>query len=230
MHAIILAGGLGTRLRPIVSELPKSMALISGRPFLEILLNYLQKNNFKEITVCVGYLSDKIIDHFGNYFNGISLHYEIESHPLGTGGATKLGLRNSPNDYSFVFNGDTYFEANIREMIDLWEEHKCPIVASRVVSETDRYGKLILDKNRILKFSEKSSGGPGIINGGCYLLPKNCLDDFDNDKKFSLENDYFSPLVLEHKVLTSVAYGKFIDIGIPKDYMKAQIELSCLKK
>jgi D-glycero-alpha-D-manno-heptose 1-phosphate guanylyltransferase len=226
MEAIILAGGLGTRLRQEVPDLPKPMAPIAGKPFLECLLVNLAAKGFTKIIISVGYLSNKISDYFGDNYSGLALVYVVEQYPLGTGGAIRKALQHCTEEYVFVFNGDTYIDLDIAKIKQLLLNIDSPIVVVRQVPDTDRYGRIeVNDEGCISSFSEKGISGIGLINAGCYVLPRNALNDFPEDKPFSLELEYLKKNVNTQKISAFVSQGYFIDIGIPEDYMSAQTEL-----
>jgi D-glycero-alpha-D-manno-heptose 1-phosphate guanylyltransferase len=226
MEAVVLAGGLGTRLREAVPEWPKPMAPVAGRPFLEILLSDLAKKGFRRVVLSVGYMAEKIQIHFQQRFAGMDLVYAVESTPLGTGGGVRLALTMCKADFVFVFNGDTYLDLEVGDVADHWRTHHHPIIIGREVADTARYGRLMTSSGLVTGFSEKSISGPGIINAGCYVLEKSALDAFPPNTPFSMETDYLVPLVAKEVVDVFVTSGKFIDIGIPEDFQRAQDELS----
>lgn len=227
-EAIILAGGFGTRLKQVVPDLPKPMAPICGRPFLEILLCSLSHKGFNRVILSLGHMADKIVTHFGNNFAGMELVYEIETSPLGTGGAVRQALPHCRTDHSFVFNGDTYLDIEAQEIESTWQEKQSPIIVAREVPDTSRFGRLVHNNGRITGFLEKGASGPGLINAGCYVLPVSALDTFELGVPFSLELEYFNTAVRETHINLFVTNGHFIDIGIPEDFNRAQQELSGL--
>lgn len=222
MEAIILAGGFGTRLRDVVSDLPKPMAPIGNRPFLEILLGMLSQKGFTRVTCSLGYMSEKIVSHFGNSFNGMELCYVVEESPLGTGGAVKLALTQCKDDHVFVFNGDTYLDIDVDQVELNWQKNRSPIIIGRWVPDTERYGRLVVSDGCVVDFNEKGIAGPGLINAGCYVLGARQLDGCRLQEKFSLESDYLVQLVKNEIVRCCETNGLFIDIGIPDDYERAQ--------
>jgi D-glycero-alpha-D-manno-heptose 1-phosphate guanylyltransferase len=228
MEAIILAGGLGTRLRHLVRDLPKPMAPIAGRPFLEILLASLAHKGFYRIVLSLGYMAEKVVGYFGNQFCGVELVYEIETHPLGTGGAVQRALRRCHQDHIYVLNGDTYLDAEISKMEAQWQAERAPIIVARAVPDTSRYGCIRAADGRVLEFREKGSVGPGLINAGFYVLPKNVLNSPPYDQAFSFETDFLAAQVTKSRFDLFVTHGYFIDIGVPEDYFRAQIELAGL--
>lgn len=225
LEAIVLAGGFGTRLRQVVPDLPKPMAPVAGRPFLEILLSSLSRKGFGRVVLSLGYLADKVVSHFGNRFAGMEIVYEIEEVPLGTGGAIRQAMTRCTADHVFVFNGDTYLDLEVAAVESLWDGQGAPIIVAREVPDTVRYGRLAVAESRVVGFAEKGSGGPGLINAGCYVLPVSCLDAFPPGQAFSMESDYLSPMVGRCHFNLFVTRGLFIDIGVPDDYARAQNEL-----
>jgi len=222
MEAIVLAGGFGTRLRQIVSDVPKPMAPIVDRPFLEILLSGLAKHGFSRVIFALGYMAEKIITYFGDDFSGMELVYVIEEQPLGTGGAVRLAMTKCITDHVFIFNGDTYLDLEINRVELHWQQYKQPIMVARYVDDTARYGRLELNQGQIIGFLEKGLSGTGLINAGTYVLPTTILNSFDVGQAFSLETDFFIPFVKQHRLDAFITQGRFIDIGIPEDYMLAQ--------
>jgi len=228
MEAIVLAGGLGTRLRQTVPDLPKPMAPIAGRPFLEILLSMLARKRFARVVLSLGYMSEKIIAHFGDSYLGMALVYEVETMPLGTGGAIRAALAHCMTDHAFVFNGDSYIDLDTEALERYWQINKHPVIVVREVSDTSRFGCVELSRGRITAFIEKGREGRGLINAGCYVLPKGALNDFPQGQPFSIESEYFVRNVGSIKFDGYVYSGRFIDIGVPDDYALAQIELAGL--
>lgn len=223
-EAIVLAGGFGTRLRPVVSDVPKPMAPIAGRPFLEILLTHLARKGVHRVILSVGFMSEKIVGHFGNRFAGMDLDYAVEEHPLGTGGAVKAALGHCEGDHAFVFNGDTYLDLEVSRLDACWTARRCPLIVGREVADTSRYGRLITVEGRVVGFEEKGKAGPGLINAGCYVLPTDILMAVPAET-FSLESDFLSREIGRRRFELFVTGGDFIDIGIPEDFQRAQVEL-----
>lgn len=226
MEAIVLAGGFGTRLRQLVPALPKPMAPVAGRPFLEILLTSLALKGFRRVVLSLGYMSEKVVSHFGDHFAGMGLYYEIEPSPLGTGGAVRHALVRCNSDHVFVFNGDTFLDLETSDVEAHWQMHHAPIIVAREVPDAARYGCLDTADGRVLGFSEKGVAGPGLINAGCYVLPTSILDRFTLGQPFSLETDFLAKAVGTQRFDLFVTNGHFIDIGVPEDYVRAQTELA----
>lgn len=226
MEGIVLAGGFGTRLRQVVPDLPKPMAPVAGRPFLEIVLSTLARKGFTRIVFSLGFMSEKIITHFGNRYSGMELVYEVEPQPLGTGGAVRAALARCETDHVFVFNGDTYLDLEVAELESLWQSRHHPVIVARNVPDTTRFGRVELCDGWISAFLEKGMTGPGLINAGCYVLPRHALDDFPLNQAFSLETEYFAKNLHSVRFDCFVTHGSFIDIGVPDDYALAQTVLA----
>jgi D-glycero-alpha-D-manno-heptose 1-phosphate guanylyltransferase len=228
MEAIILAGGFGTRLRHVVADKPKSMAPVAGRPFMEILLSSLEQKGFSRVILSLGFMAENISGYFGNRFAGVDLTYVVEETPLGTGGALRLAAAVCTKDHFFVFNGDTFIDLEVQQLEHEWLDKQGTIVVGRHVSDTARYGRLVINGDRITKFTEKGIHGPGVINAGCYVMAMGSLNNYPLYQPFSLEKDYLEREILKSKIHVFMSKGKFIDIGTPEDYLLAQSLLSHL--
>jgi D-glycero-alpha-D-manno-heptose 1-phosphate guanylyltransferase len=226
MEAIVLAGGLGTRLREVVPNVPKPMAPIAGRPFLAVLLDMLAQKGFRRIVLSLGYMADKICDYFGAVHSGMELVYVVEERPLGTGGGIRLGFEKTLSDHVFVFNGDTYLDLEADELEDRWQAMQRPVIVGRVVPDASRYGRLLAEQDVATGFREKGESGAGLVNAGCYVLKQGQLDEFPVGEPFSMETDFLVPAVGRREFDIFVTHGQFIDIGVPEDYLRAQIELA----
>ena len=232
MEAVILCGGMGTRLRSMVSDVPKPMALINGKPFLEILLEGLLSKGVSSFVLSVGYLSHVVINHFGNQFHGIPIRYVIEDQPLGTGGAIKLASSVVESDQFFVCNGDSYLEFDMKGAWHLALNEEASVIVVKKTLRNDRYGQVLANPDGIIYgFLEKDElkGSEILINGGVYILQKKHLSSLDSyPKKFSFEKDFLPNIIGQQKFMIYEADGRFIDIGIPSDYIKSQSYLSDL--
>ena len=227
MEAIILAGGFGTRLQQVVSDLPKAMALVNGRPFIEYLLNYLRGQGIAKFIFSVGYKKETIEAHLGDQFKNIPIDYAIEKEPLGTGGGIKNAFKLVEGNSAFVLNGDSMFRMGMGALSKLHTDTKADItLALRYLEDTERFGSVkINDDKRITGFSEKGSeSGPGYINGGIYLINKSYLFTQNFPEKFSIEKDCFERYCLESRFFGFPSKGYFLDIGIPEDFYRAQHE------
>lgn len=225
-EGIVLAGGFGTRLQSVVNDRPKCMALIAGEPFLKYLFEYLQNEGFTHIVLSLGYKSEVVLDWLATVSYPFSISYVIEREPLGTGGAIKFASHKTKSDSFFVFNGDTFFNVDTHNMMGFYKEKKSDIsLALKPMIEFDRYGSVeINDKNRIVKFNEKQFKETGLINGGVYLINKSTFDNLGLQDKFSFENDILESRLLDLNINGFVQDAYFIDIGIPTDYEKANID------
>lgn len=221
MEAIILAGGFGTRLKHIVSDVPKPMAPVNDKPFLEYIFEDLNTKGFKRCILAVGYKSETIINHFGYKYKNIDIVYSFEDEPLGTGGAIKQALSYCDEDYVFIVNGDTFFDCDFVEMKRQFDLNKSDIViATKEMHNYDRYGTIVIDhQHYITQFEEKKFKKDGLINGGIYLVRSDLLDKFI-EKRFSFETNVLESM--DYKMLSVESQGYFIDIGIPEDYYRAQ--------
>lgn len=230
MEAIVLAGGLGTRLKAVVPDLPKPMAPIRGRPFLAYVLDCLAKNGVRRVVLSTGYRAEAVQAHFGQRYGGVDLAYSIEAHPLGTGGATRRALAQTAGEDVFVVNGDTLMPLDYAAMRDAHRAGGGAItVAVREVADTGRFGRVTLSAGgEIEAFAEKAGGGPGLINAGVYLLQRALFDGHALPEAFSLETDFLGPRVRELRAAAFLARGWFVDIGIPEEYARAQtMDLTC---
>jgi D-glycero-alpha-D-manno-heptose 1-phosphate guanylyltransferase len=223
MQAIVLAGGLGTRLRGVVPGLPKPMAPVAGRPFLAWILDQLIDAGFERAVLAVGYRHEAIRDHFGDAFGALELRYSVEDRPLGTGGALRLAASHVNSLPAFVLNGDTYLDLDFRSMLNAHIERREQMsVAVCSVADVSRYGALELEDGHIRGFLEKGQAGPGTINAGTYLLSASILSRIPLGEPFSLEQQLLMPKIGEIRPAAFPATGLFIDIGIPEDYARAQ--------
>ena len=225
--AIVLAGGLGTRLRTVVTDVPKPMALVNGKPFLYYVLTQLHQAGITHVVLSVGYKWETIRNYFGQEFNRIKIEYCVEEAPLGTGGAIKAAMQLCTTANIVVLNGDSIFNFNLQQFIN--KPLTTPVaMAIRVVNDAARYGTVSVDaKGSITHFVEKTGLiQQGTINTGIYLINKQqFLDNCPSENKFSIEQDYFQHIVQHQHIQGYMAQGYFIDIGIPEDYARAQHEL-----
>jgi len=272
-EAIILAGGFGTRLAHIVSDVPKPMALVAGLPFLTYILSNLQKAGIDHVILCTGYKSYVISDYYRNSFSSIeyinftkqkrsstsakqqdsytsneqknlnpneditkrnfpleklkaiSIDYSIEETPLGTGGAVKAALNKLKGDEFFLLNGDTFFDIDYNKFFNEYINNPSILyLALSQQDDTSRYGTVIIDDNRnVLEFCEKGkNSGYGLINGGIYIVNKNIFSQTETPTCFSFENEILEKHYKNLNIKGLKFNSYFIDIGIPKDYFKAQ--------
>lgn len=226
--AIVLAGGLGTRLRSVVNDLPKCMALVNDKPFLEYVLHYLENQKIQRVILSVGYKKESIVDFFGTKWNNLKIDYCIEDEPLGTGGAIRKAAQMIAEPSFYVLNGDTLFDVDLKDLERiLTTKNASAVLALRRIDNISRYGSIECNsKGGINAFIEKGEKqGEGLINGGIYFLDKAALQGLDLPEKFSIEKDFFQKYLKEQNFYGIESSAYFIDIGIPDDYKRAQLEL-----
>jgi D-glycero-alpha-D-manno-heptose 1-phosphate guanylyltransferase len=231
LDTIVLAGGLGTRLRAVVQDCPKPLAPVANRPFLEYLFDYLISQSICDRCILsVGYEYQKIIDHFADRYKSLPLIYSIEYTSLGTGGGIQLALSQAKSSVVLVTNGDTLFHVDLAAMLNFHEQQGADLtLALRPLENFERYNNVIREETgRLLRFEEKQFKERGLINGGIYLINKNLLAQFNLPEKFSFEEDFLKPYLDKMQVYGFVSSAYFIDIGIPADYQRSQSELPTL--
>ena len=229
MEAIVLAGGFGTRLQKVVRDVPKAMALINQRPFLEYLFDNLISQGITKVVLSVGYKHEIISNHFRNHYKSLAIQYSVENEPLGTGGGIRLALWKIEGLRALVMNGDSLFKIDYKTLMEFHLKKKADAtLALRKLNDTSRYGRVVVNRSRrITGFEEKGlSAGSGFINGGVYILEKFFLMEPEFRGRFSIEKDCFAQLYPEAKLYGFLSEGYFLDIGIPEDYLKAQHEFA----
>ncbi|MCB1189909.1 MAG: nucleotidyltransferase family protein [Leptospiraceae bacterium] len=229
MDAIILAGGKGTRLQSVVADVPKPMADIAGKPFLEYLLTHLAKYSIDNFVLSVGYKYQTVIDYFGDNFQNTPIYYSIEKEALGTGGAIRYSTQFAKSEDILILNGDTFFDLDIHKYHTFYKQLDIDIViALKNMESFDRYGSVNIKDNFVTSFEEKGYKDQGYINGGVYILQREIFskwDEFLPKNAFSFETDFLQKFPNKLKIGAYLNDGYFIDIGIPEDYQKAQKEL-----
>jgi D-glycero-alpha-D-manno-heptose 1-phosphate guanylyltransferase len=222
MEAIILAGGFGKRLQNRVVNVPKPMAPINDRPFLDYLLDYLISNKIQNVIFSVYYKYNLIKNYYGNNYKGMTISYSIDKAELGTGGAVKDALSRANDDSIFVVNGDTYFDVNLSSLSKEHITKNNDITLSiKPMSNFDRYGFVETDSNgNVFSFEEKKYRDYGEIDGGIYLVNRSIFNSLESRKKFSFNNFIMNNLK-NLKVGSLMCDELFIDIGTPEDYEKA---------
>ena len=227
MQAILLCGGMGTRLRSVVSDRPKPMADICGKPFLQYLLEMLRDKGITEVIFALGYMGEMIEEYFqdGSAF-GLKISYSYEEEPLGTGGAIRNALPKILEEEVLVLNADTYFPMDYQGLLCFHQENDGDFsLATRGVPDISRYGAVRRDAaGRILAWNEKLEDGgqplAGEINGGIYVMKKSLIAEISEGKQ-SLEQDCIPKWLSEGKRIFGLPFdGYFMDIGIPKDYQQ----------
>lgn len=220
-EAVILAGGFGTRLRSIVSNVPKPMASVNGKPFLHWLLDSLGRNGVQRAILATGYMAEAIEADLGDNYNGIHIVYSREKAPLGTGGALWAALGLCHSDRVFAMNGDTWLDTSLNALSTAFPDADM-VITVRKVAEQARFGGVQLSDNRVIGLSSKTeSTTPTLINAGLYILKTDLPKRFPMPATFSLENDIFAcPKTMD--IRASISIGTFLDIGTPEDYSLAQ--------
>ena len=221
MKAVILAGGFGTRLKEVVKDVPKPMAMIAGKPFLEHQIHALKEQGVTDIILAVHYMSEKIKSYFGKGIRfGVGITYSEEEVPLGTAGAIKRAERYI-DDTFLVLNGDTYSGINLERFLDFHKAKRSNATVSLTkVKDSSQYGKITLKDNKIVNFGEKTEAGEGLINSGIYIFEPIIFDYIEPEKKNSLEREVFPKMVQENKLYGYVCDNYFMDIGRPETYFQ----------
>ena len=229
MEAILLAGGLGTRLAGRLHGVPKPMAPIAGRPFLEFLLGQLHQSGCVRIFLSVGHLHTVIQNHFGDFFHGMALHYVIEPTPLGTGGAIRAALAQAQESSVLVLNGDTFLQVDHAGLLRAHVQMRSRLtLAVSQQANIARYGGVVLTEDRVTGFTEKGRSGAGWINAGVYAVQREFPWPPDLPEKFSFETDVLATHLQQIAPAAYRSDGYFLDIGVPEDLDRAQIELAAL--
>lgn len=228
MQAILLAGGLGTRLRAVVSDRPKPMALIGDKPFMEYVVHELSRHGITNIIFAVGYKGSMVEEYFkdGSGF-GVSVSYAYEEELLGTAGAIKNAGQYVTDDQFFVLNADTFYQMDYGRLAKVMEEGSLDMaLVLREVPDISRYGAAVLENGRLTGFNEKSEEKrPGTINGGVYLMKRELLSRIPAGK-VSLEQEMIPEWMKAGAALGGIVNdGYFIDIGVPEDYYKFQSDV-----
>jgi D-glycero-alpha-D-manno-heptose 1-phosphate guanylyltransferase len=226
-QAIVLAGGLGTRLRGKVPELPKTLAPIAGLPFLAYLIEFFLSRGVYEFIFAVGYKKELILDYLKTLPSTIQWQVSVESEPLGTGGAIRKACRLAGYEHSLILNGDSFFALDpARLSIQHGNTGADCTLALKHMTHADRYGLVTLDsESRITSFVEKKAKATGLINGGIYALRVDALLSQSFPEQFSFEKDFLEKEFRGGKIFGQAQDGYFIDIGVPEDYERAQTEL-----
>ena len=225
-EAIVLAGGLGTRLRGVIGDFPKCMALINGKPFLYYLFHLLAAQRVKKVILSLGYRSEVVTDWLRENTFPFAIDFVIENTPLGTGGGIQLAMKKASTENVFVLNGDTFFEVDFDTMALFHLSKKSEAtLALKEMENTERYGTVQLNESlAITCFEEKMPNSSGLINGGVYLVNRNNFLTKNFPEKFSFETEYLYPASGKGQIFGFPSQGYFIDIGIPSDYEKAQLD------
>jgi NDP-sugar pyrophosphorylase family protein len=230
--ALILAGGLGTRLSSVVSDRPKVLASVNGQPFLSYLLDQLVSAGFREVILCTGYKGEMIRETFGDSYRDLTIRYSREPKPLGTGGALRYALPMIEEETVLVMNGDSYVDADLSAYLKWYfkNETEAALLLTKV-ADASRYGKVEVDiKNCVISFEEKKEDADaGYINAGVYILKKHLLERIPSARPFSLEREFF-PSLIGKGLFGYLCETELLDIGTPESYAKAERFFSGLCK
>lgn len=226
-EAIILAGGLGTRLRDVVQDRPKCLAMVQGRPFLHYLIQMLEREGIIRFIFSLGYMHGQIEEFLEDNYPSLDYATVVENDPLGTGGAIKNACTIAKEDNVLICNGDTYFPVPVSELEAFHQskQSSCTLCL-KPQNDFDRYGTVVLNEDKSIKsFEEKKYCKEGLINGGVYMLNVKSFQQISFPEKFSFESDYLQKF--EKHTPSQRLYGFiqdtfFIDIGIPEDYKRVQ--------
>ena len=223
-EAIVLAGGLGTRLRIVVSDLPKPLAPVAGRPFLAWVLDHLAQRGIGRVVLAVGYMAESIREVVGTQWDGMAIDYSIEVRPLGTGGAVRQACAMLHGSQVHVLNGDTF----LRYQPGALERSVKAVGASLGIAlanvpDVSRFGAVECVDTRVTGFREKGSAGPGYINAGCYFLTEAAIAALPPEECYSFETAVLAPMTAAGLVCGYTKTSGFIDVGVPEDFARAQV-------
>ena len=224
-EAVILAGGFGTRLQTVVADVPKPMAPVNGKPFLQYILDYCIQQGIESVVLSTGYKHEVIFSYFGTHYQSLQIQYAHEQEPLGTGGGIQLALQKCSDDHVVILNGDTFFEVDLQSlaMQHITAQSEFSIAAKKMYN-FNRYGIIQTKDNRITAFEEKRAVDEGIINAGVYIINRDKFLALQLPQKFSMEKDYMEKYFSSKPFYAFEFNGYFIDIGIPEDYEKVQLD------
>jgi len=229
--AVILAGGVGSRLRPAVSDRPKVLAEVNGRPYLEHLFDQLLGTGIDHTVICTGHLAQMVQEACGPNYRSMKLSYSQEFTPMGTGGALRLARPFIMSNTVLVMNGDSYCTANLKTF---QESHDDQGISASIllteVEDTSRYGRVHFnDQSRVIRFDEKGThSGHGWINAGIYFFELGLLESIPEGRAISLECELF-PSWIEQGIYGFCSEGSFLDIGTPESYAEAESFFSTLR-
>ena len=229
-EAIILAGGLGTRLRSAVPDLPKCMAPVAGKPFLYHVIHYLQQQGVDRFIFSLGYMHEVVENFLLKNYPLLNYQLSIEEEPLGTGGAIQLAINKATQKNVLILNGDTMFKINTSKLLSFHEHNNAACtLALKPMHNFDRYAVVEINKDGYIQsFNEKQFYSSGLINGGVYVLSVPEFLALEFPAKFSFEKDYLEKYYSTQKMMGLVQDEYFIDIGIPEDLIRAGTELKGL--
>jgi D-glycero-alpha-D-manno-heptose 1-phosphate guanylyltransferase len=223
LDAVILAGGLGTRISSVLPDLPKCLAPIRGRPAIEIILDELVAIGAKAVVVAAGYRGDQVRNHLGSEYRKVPISYSFDGDQLlGTGGAIRKAMSSPSSNPILVVNGDTLQEFHLAQMLEDYEKHNLPVIHARRVPNAAQFGTIVEQDGFVVSFLEKTNSGSGLVNSGCYLLPAEVFSGWDLPEKFSFENDFLPKLGKLRKLRVVITEGGFTDFGTPEEFFRSQ--------
>lgn len=221
-EAIVLVGGLGTRLRSVVGETPKALAPIAGRPFLDWLLDDLRVHGIARVVLATGFGSERIEERYRDGRPGLTIDISRESEPLGTGGALRLACARTTSSHVLAVNGDTFAAWQPERLSLVAARRRAPVtVGLKRVTNTDRYGSVTMDGDKLVGFREKHAMSEGLVNSGLYLLETAAMP-WPPRVAFSFERDVLEPACVQGLLAGAILDGPFIDIGVPDAFAEAQ--------
>jgi D-glycero-alpha-D-manno-heptose 1-phosphate guanylyltransferase len=222
-EAILLVGGLGTRLRAVVADVPKPLAPVAGRPFLAWVLDALAARGMRRIVLATGHGAGQVQAAIGAEWKGMTVVHSVEDAPLGTGGAVRHALRLIEGEGTHVLNGDTFLDYDPRALEAATRAaNACVGVALAHVDDAGRYGSVDVHAGRVVAFREKGGSAAGWINAGCYFLTREAIDTLPTAERFSLETDWLPARAAAGDIAAFEDTRAFIDIGVPEDFARAQ--------
>lgn len=231
-ECIILAGGLGTRLRSVVADQPKVLAPVNNHPFLKYIIDKLLEQHFQHIVLSTGYLHQNIKQFVDENYPGINISIAVEDEPLGTGGGIAHALKKCTHDEVLILNGDTFFNIDYAQFYHHHNHHQSSFsIALKPMKNFDRYGTVTCDQHRrIVSFNEKQFIQEGMINAGVYIVNRKEFSLMNWPEKFSMEKDFMEKFTKDMKMFAFPYDEYFIDIGIPEDFARAQEDFKTLLK
>jgi D-glycero-alpha-D-manno-heptose 1-phosphate guanylyltransferase len=231
--AAILAGGLGTRLRPAIDDRPKVLAPVSGRPFLTYLIDMLRAASVRRVVLLTGYKGEQVESAFGEYYQGVSLVYSPESSPLGTGGALRAALPQLDTSMILLLNGDSYCGMDLNAFGRFHRRRGADAsMALTWVEDAGRYGRVETTAGgRVTAFAEKQpAGGSGWINAGVYLLERRVIEEIPTGRPVSLERELLSAWIETKSIYGHRRARSFLDVGTPESYLAAPAFMNMVLK
>jgi D-glycero-alpha-D-manno-heptose 1-phosphate guanylyltransferase len=226
VKAVVLCGGLGTRLGELTRDVPKPLLDVAGRPFMHYVLGALAASGIDDVTLATSFQSEMISQVYGDAWNGMRVRYSVEEQPLGTGGAIRQAMDVAGARQALVLNGDTLFDIDFEALLSFHAARDAQAtIAVRRVPDVSRYGAVsVAGDHRIVRFGEKREHGEGLINAGVYVVQSEVFDGI-HDERFSFEQKILADGAERLRLFAMEAAGYFIDIGIPEDLARAARDL-----